>query len=728
MLRLYHPDDPNQTLRIKRLIMALGGYVVVAAVLFGCRQTGLIDVELRYALAAASLVLAQHLLVYMLIRLDWNLRLQDPSLTEIQVFLAICWTAWWSFQAREARGAFLLMYVMVILFGIFSMDLRGFIRTSLTAVLSYGVVILHEFYNPPPAFDISRELSRWFALAMALGWVSFFGTYVRNLKLRLKDRKAELMQSQKEYSAEIKERRQTERALRESEARYRAIFDRAGDAIAVIDATRGTMAEFNDFAHLNLGYTRQEFAALNVMDLEVFSTREEIVARAKMMRNTGFHRFDTKHRCKNGDIRDVAVAATLIRLGGRDYFLCISQDTTEYRRMERELKAYQHDLEEKVRERTHELEASREMLRLVMEHIPQAIFWKDRNSTYLGCNRIFASQEGLEGPHDIIGKTDYDLSCTRTEADRFIEIDRQVMEMDEAMLHKTEYRIMPDGRTLWVETNKIPLHDWDGNVVGILGTVEDISDRKEAEVKLKKAKEMAEAANNAKSVFLANISHELRTPLNGILGFAGLGMEVCPDGDIAQMHNCFMKIENSGITLLTLLNELLDLAKLESGKMNFVLKQADLIRVVNHVVDEFSFRARQKNIEIELDLAQSPRPVVVDEMKIGQVVRNLLSNALKFSPEEKTVRIALTYPDGYISLKIIDEGPGIPESELESVFEKFIQSSKTKSGAGGTGLGLAISREIVTAHGGRIWAENRETGGAVFTFLLPQLCARAQSA
>ena len=438
MLRLY-PSDYKQTLRIKRLIMAMGGYLLVGAVLFACFKAELIQVPVGYGLAALSLVLAQHLLFYMIIRLDWNRSFHDPSMTEVQVILAISWTAWWLFQAQETRGTFLVMYILVVLFGVFSMDLRGFIRTSLMAVLSYGIVIFYEFYNPPPGFDISRELSQWFALALALGWVSFFGTYVRNLKLRLKERKRALIQAQNEYRDEIKERRQTEHALRESEARYRAIFDRAGDAIAIIDATRGTMAEFNDFAHLNMGYSRQEFAALSVKDLEIFITPEELAQRSKSMREEGFYRFSTKHKTKKGDIRDITVAATLIRLGGRDYFLCISQDTTDFRRMERELKAYQHDLEEKVRERTHELEASREMLRLVMEHIPQAIFWKDHESIFLGCNRTFSRQEELTDPSEIIGKTDHDLTCTYQEADHYIELDRQVMETDEAMLHKPRH-------------------------------------------------------------------------------------------------------------------------------------------------------------------------------------------------------------------------------------------------------------------------------------------------
>jgi len=718
MFSFFPKGDYAQTLRIKRLLMALGTYCLAAVLGLACVFAEILEVSLSRYLFFMLLLFLQHAALYAIIRSGCNKRFRDPSLTEPQQYLGILWTTYYLFLVQDARGLGILLYLMITLFGVFRLNLRGFILVSLVAVLSYASVIVYDVSNHSPGFDLRLNLIRWFSLVVILGWCSVFGTYVRDLKLKLKGRQMELLSAQSGYREEIEERRATEKALRHSEARLRAIFEQASDSIALIDY-EGNFVEYNETAHRALGYTRQEFEQLGIADLEVFKTREEQAERTKKIVQRGTGRYETKHIRKDGEIRDVLVTAHKIRLDKRGYFLCMSHDTTEFRRLERELKAYQHDLEQKVWERTQELESSREMLRLVTEHIPQSIFWKDLNSVFLGCNRNFARMVNAENPESIEGLTDYELSCTKKEADRYVEVDRLVMESDKPLLGKIDSRILADGAQHWQEINKIPLHDWEGRVVGVLGTSEDITQRVMNAERLKQAKESAEEANKAKGVFLANISHELRTPLNGILGYAGLGMEVCPEGDQEELMSCFSKIESCGITLLTLLNELLDLAKMESGKMQFDFRPFDIAALITHVSDEFSFRTRQKSVQLTVTLAKHDEIVVLDDMKVGQVIRNLLGNAVTYAPVGSNLHLELTFPDGFFRVRISDEGCGIPESELELVFEKFIQSSNTKSGAGGTGLGLAISREIVEAHGGRIWAENRPEKGSVFTFQIP---------
>ena len=233
-----------------------------------------------------------------------------------------------------------------------------------------------------------------------------------------------------------------------------------------------------------------------------------------------------------------------------------------------------------------------------------------------------------------------------------------------------------------------------------------------------RARDEAVAANNAKSEFLANMSHELRTPMHGILSFAKLGVEQVGAGRIDKLDRYLNRIVESGDRLMNLLNDLLDLAKLEAGRVELEYEKHNFLGVLHVAVDEFQSVLESRGLQIELD-APKRLYCTMDPQRILQVLRNLLSNAIKFSPDGQTILLTCEADSDTLSLSVEDGGPGIPEDELELVFDKFAQSSKTKSGAGGTGLGLAICREIVSAHGGRIWAESRSGGGARFCLTLP---------
>jgi len=248
-------------------------------------------------------------------------------------------------------------------------------------------------------------------------------------------------------------------------------------------------------------------------------------------------------------------------------------------------------------------------------------------------------------------------------------------------------------------------------------------------LELASAVEKANQANQAKSVFLANMSHELRTPLHGILSFARFGLDKEHVQKPEKIHKYFDRINVSAERLLTLLNDLLDLAKLEAGKMSIEKQDYDLRTLVESSITEQEAWLAEKSLTVNWLDSTAETKAHFDAARISQVLMNLLSNAIKFSPSNTQLHFSISQ-DTLINQQtkakvpalrftLEDEGMGIPENELDSVFDKFVQSSKTHTGVMGTGLGLAICAEIIDAHNGKIWASSAENKGAQFSFIIP---------
>jgi signal transduction histidine kinase len=227
-----------------------------------------------------------------------------------------------------------------------------------------------------------------------------------------------------------------------------------------------------------------------------------------------------------------------------------------------------------------------------------------------------------------------------------------------------------------------------------------------------------ETASRHKSDFLANMSHELRTPLNSIIGFSEVLQEQM-FGELNERQLAYVNdVLEAGRHLLSLINDVLDLAKIEAGKMELELSQVALPELLRSAVSMHSERASRGGVELELLTEPEEITITADERRVRQIVFNLLSNAVKFTPPDGRVDVAARLDDGQVEIAVADTGPGIPAADLDTIFEEFEQTSDGKR-AEGTGLGLPLSRKLVELHGGRIWAESQPGHGSTFRFTLP---------
>ena len=414
------------------------------------------------------------------------------------------------------------------------------------------------------------------------------------------------------------------------------------------------------------------------------------------------------------------------------------QDITSLKEAEATLQRMNEELELRVASRTRELQESQQFLQLIMDTIPLAIFWKDRDSIYLGCNREALYTTGFSRVDEIVGKTDYDLPWGAEVAENIRQGDSEVMDCNAPALRVEESLPQADGNQAWLETSKVPIHDMDGNVMGILATFQDITPRKQAEAslqqlneELRQAKEVADAASLAKSEFLASMSHELRTPLNGILGYAQI-LNRSETLTTKEQHGV-MVIRESGEHLLTLINEVLDLAKIEAGKLTLKPKATELIPLLQGVIEICRLQADQKGLVFQARLDEAlPQQVVVDEKCLRQVLLNLLSNAIKFTQEGciefRVECTSLTVPGlgqhpedveqacCHIDFSVWDTGVGIAEQDMGRLFQAFEQVGDDRQNSQGTGLGLAISQQIVQLMGGEIQVVSQPGEGSEFFF------------
>ncbi len=366
-------------------------------------------------------------------------------------------------------------------------------------------------------------------------------------------------------------------------------------------------------------------------------------------------------------------------------------------------------------------DALKTYINTIINNLPGAVYWKDKEGRYMGCNQFVAQMAGFKKPEDLIGKTDFDL-CWNEFAKEWRELDVMVMNENKT-IKREEQAKLKDGAIITELTFKTPLYNEKNEIVGIIGTSLDITEQKKLEEALRTAKEKAEAANRAKDEFIRNMSHDIRTPLSGIIGMSSILEQEAQSVD-AKEHAHMINI--SGEQLLSLLNSVLDIIASGSQKENQVnLSTFCISNLIHNLADLELPTFRLKKLDLRIKLAPDlPQLIETDQIKIHRILLNILGNALKFT-EQGYIEIGValnskTQKKNRIEFYIKDTGAGIKPEDQDKIFKKFFRGTPSSQGIyTGHGVGLHIVKKYIQLLRGDIKVESQLNKGTTFIISIP---------
>ncbi len=365
------------------------------------------------------------------------------------------------------------------------------------------------------------------------------------------------------------------------------------------------------------------------------------------------------------------------------------------------------------------------LLLYLMDHIPDVIYFKDKKGRLISVNRAHAEGFGLK-PKDVIGKTDFDL-FPKIKAEKMAKDDMYVLKTGKPIIDKIERATSPGGSDNYVSTTKIPKLDGEGAVVGLVGITRDVTRRmqyeqlKERHSRVQRRLEILEEMSRMKSDLVSSVSHEIRTPLAII---KQLVMQLSGDagGPVNERQKEIIEKTQDNIERLgKIIDELLDVSRIERGRFKLEYSLVDLKGLIAHSRDYFQKTARKKGIALDYLLPGHPVNLFVDVERINQAIYNLIDNAVKFTEQGGNIKVELKVLDTKVRIGVVDTGIGISRAHLAGLFKKFRQAPDIAGyGKKGIGLGLSLTKETVERHGGEIWAESKPGIGSKFYFNLPR--------